>query len=88
VEVGAQAFIRHQQAIITRPDSRGDLAGIKVRTLVIVGEHDKITVPEAAREMAARIAGAKLVVIEKAGHLALSEQPDAVNAALVEWARG
>lgn len=87
-EVGPEAFIRHQEAIISRPDSRGDLGAITCPTLVIVGESDVITVPEAAREMAEGIKGSTLVTIAKAGHLALAEQPEAVNAALVEWARG
>jgi pimeloyl-ACP methyl ester carboxylesterase len=87
-EVGAEAFVRHQEAIISRPDSRGSLGAITCPTLVIVGESDKVTVPEAAREMAEAIAGATLVTIASAGHLALVEQPGAVNAALVEWARG
>jgi pimeloyl-ACP methyl ester carboxylesterase len=87
-EVGAAAFVRQQEAIIARPDSRQSLGAITCPTLVIVGESDKVTLPEAAQEMADAIAGAKLVIIAAAGHLALVEQPEAVNAALVEWARG
>jgi pimeloyl-ACP methyl ester carboxylesterase len=83
--VGADAYIRQQEAIISRPDSRPDLANIKVPTLVIVGDGDAITPPEVAREMAAGIAGAKLTVIERAGHLALLEQPEQVSAALAGW---
>lgn len=83
---GPEAYVRHQQAIIGRPDSRPLLATIKVPTLVIVGEGDQITPPDAAREMHAGIARSRLVVIENAGHLALLEQPEAVARALVEWA--
>ncbi|MBN9314490.1 MAG: alpha/beta fold hydrolase [Devosia sp.] len=82
---GPETYIRHQQAIITRPDSRPDLPAIKVPTLVVVGEADSITVPEAAREMATNISGATLVTVPNAGHMALVEQPDAVTAAMVEW---
>lgn len=82
---GADVYIRHQQAIMTRPDSRGDLAGIDVPTVVIVGEGDQITPPEVAREMADGIAGARLHVIDGAGHLALLEQPAAVAAAFETW---
>jgi len=84
---GAATFIRQQEAIIARPDSRGDLPGIRAKTLVIVGESDQTTVPAAAREMAAGIAGAELVVVPAAGHMALVEQPALVNAAVAEWAR-
>jgi len=82
---GPETYIRHQDAIIGRPDSRPDLNGIRVPTLVVVGEADAITVPDAAREMAAGIAGARLLVVPNAGHMALAEQPELVTAAMVEW---
>jgi len=53
--------------------------------MVIVGEADQITPPEGAREMADGIPGAELRLIAGAGHLALLEQPDEVNAALRTW---
>ncbi len=82
---GVEVYLRHQEAIIARPDSRPDLEQIKVPTLVVVGEADQITTPEAAREMAEGIAGAKLVTIAKAGHFALLEEPGQVNAELSEF---
>jgi pimeloyl-ACP methyl ester carboxylesterase len=85
--LGSEIYIRHQEAIISRPDSRPDLPAIKVPTLIIVGDSDQITVPDAAKEMHAGIADSKLVIVEKAGHLALLEQPMAVAAALRAWAR-
>lgn len=86
--VGAETYIRHQEAIIARADSRPTLASIGVPTAVVVGDSDKITPPEAAREMADAIAGATLTIIERAGHLAVLEQPEAVNGAVVSWAKG
>ncbi len=83
---GAAAFENQQEAIIARPDSRPDLAGIKIPTLIIVGEGDQITPPEVAQEMHAGIEGSRLVVAPKSGHLALLEHPDVVHAALKEWA--
>lgn len=88
LENGAAAFVRQQQAIIARPDSRPTLAQIRVPTTVIVGDKDAITPPEVAREMAAGIAGARLVVIDRAGHMAAIEQPAAVAAAMMGWVRG
>jgi pimeloyl-ACP methyl ester carboxylesterase len=82
---GVDVYVRHQEAIIARPDSRPDLARIKVPTLVVVGEADQITTPEAAKEMAEAIAGARLVTIAKAGHFALLEEPGQVNAAVSEF---
>lgn len=86
--VGAQTYMRHQEAIIARPDSRPALAKIAVPTAIIVGDSDKITPPEAAYEMADAVPGATLTVIERAGHMALLEQPEAVTGAVVAWGRG
>lgn len=85
---GAEVHIRHQTAIIGRVDSRPVLSTVTVPTAVIVGDSDAITPLDAAREMAEGIAGAVLTVIERAGHMAIIEQPAAVNGAIVEWARG
>ncbi len=84
-ETGAAAFVRQQRAIIGRADSRPTLPGIAVPTLVLVGEEDGITPPEVAREMAALVPGAELVVVPGAGHLTTMEDPQAVNAAMGRW---
>src|ERR1700733_4251133 len=84
-ETGADAFIRQQQAIMARADSRPSLAAIACPTLVVVGDADELTPPPAAQEIAAGITGARLVVIPECGHLSTLERPDAVNAALMEW---
>jgi pimeloyl-ACP methyl ester carboxylesterase len=86
-ETGVEAFLRQQQAIIGRLDSRPGLAAIGCPTLVLVGDGDEATPPELAREIAAGIGGARLVVITDSGHLSTLEQPQAVTAALVEWLR-
>jgi pimeloyl-ACP methyl ester carboxylesterase len=84
-ETGPEAYLRQQQAIITRPDSRPTLGAIKCPTLVLVGDSDEATPPELAREMAAEIAGSKLVVVPECGHLSTNERPEFVNRAMVEW---
>jgi pimeloyl-ACP methyl ester carboxylesterase len=84
-ETGAEAFIRQQTAIMQRRDSLPDLAAIGCPTLVLVGEADQLTPTARAQEMAAGIRGARLVVVPASGHLSALEQPERVNAALVEW---
>jgi len=84
-DTGADAFVRQQKAIMSRPDSRPLLASIRCPTLVIVGDGDELTPPELAREICTGIAGARLVVVPECGHLSTLEKPDAVNAALAEW---
>jgi pimeloyl-ACP methyl ester carboxylesterase len=86
-ETGAAAFLRQQQAIMTRPDSRAGLAAISCPTLVLVGDSDELTTPASAREIAAGIGGSRLVVIPQCGHLSTIERPEAVTQALVEWMR-
>jgi pimeloyl-ACP methyl ester carboxylesterase len=83
---GPEAYVRHQEAIIGRPDSRSLLSSIAVPTVIVVGEGDKITPPSSADVMHRGIAGSVLNVIPRAGHLALLEQPQLVDAALRAWA--
>ena len=84
-DTGAEAFVRQQRAIMSRPDSRPLLASIRCPTLVVVGDGDELTPPELAREICAGISGARLVVVPDCGHLSTIEKPEAVNAALAEW---
>ena len=84
-ETGAEAFLRQQKAIMTRPDMRPLLASIACPTLVLVGDGDELTPPPLSEEIAAGIAGSRLAVIADCGHLSTMERPEAVNRALVEW---
>jgi 3-oxoadipate enol-lactonase len=59
-----------------RPDSTSDLPGIDVPTLVITAEGDTLIPPDVTSPMADKIPGAKLAVIETAGHLSNLEQPE------------
>ena len=63
-------------------DQRGSAARIAVPTLVLCGTEDRITPPELSEELAGLIPGARLEMIDAAGHLANAEQPTAFNAAL------
>jgi pimeloyl-ACP methyl ester carboxylesterase len=87
-ETGAEAFIRQQTAIMNRPDSRPGLGAIACPTLVLVGDHDELTPPDRAREIAGAIGHARLVVVPDSGHLSTLEQPQRATQALVEWLEG
>jgi 3-oxoadipate enol-lactonase len=78
----AQGVAGALRGMAIRPDRRGDLARITQPTLVLVGEDDVISPPAEAREIAAALPDARLVVIPAAGHLAPYENPAAVNAAI------
>ncbi len=84
-DVGPEAFIRQQTAIIGRPDSRPQLAAIGCPTLVLVGEQDELTPLDRAVEMAHGIRGAQLVTVPECAHLSTLERPREVTRALLEW---
>jgi pimeloyl-ACP methyl ester carboxylesterase len=86
-DVGPEAFIRQQTAVISRPDSRPSLAWIKCPTLVLTGDQDNTIPNSLSMEMANGIPRAKLVVLPNCGHLPQPEQPQATADALDEWLR-
>ncbi len=81
----AAGFVGALQAMKDRPDSSAELAVIDVPTLIIVGENDAVTPPEASRKMHEHIGGSRLVVLPEAGHLSNLEAPEAFNGALAEF---
>jgi 3-oxoadipate enol-lactonase len=81
----AAGYIGALEAMKQRPDSTADLAAIDVPTLVVVGEEDALTPPDAARKVHEHIGGSRLVVVPQAGHLSNLEAPDAFNGALAEF---
>jgi pimeloyl-ACP methyl ester carboxylesterase len=62
-----------------------DLGSVPVRTLVVHGALDTIAPLEGARELAARIPGARLEVIEDAGHVPIMTRPRRVAEAIDSW---
>jgi 3-oxoadipate enol-lactonase len=56
-------------ALATRTDTTGVLSKIQVPTLILVGEHDKLTPPSASEAMQKQIAGSELHIIRQAGHM-------------------
>ena len=78
-DIGVDAFVRQQTAVMSRPDSRP--------TLVLTGDEDNTIPNSLSVEMAGGIPGAKLVIIPHCGHLPQPEQPQATADALVDWLR-
>ncbi len=66
-------------------DLTGELDNITVPVLVLCGVEDKMTPPASSEQIATGITGAKLVLVEGAGHLVMMEQPDAFNQALKDF---
>lgn len=85
LETGAENFVLQQQALMSRPDSRSGLGSISSKTLVVVGDGDRLTPPELSHEIAAGIPGAKLETVAACGHLSTLERPEAVTKLLAGW---
>lgn len=66
-------------ALANRKETCSKLSKIKVPTLILVGEEDKITPPEAAKAMHEKINDSSLQVISHSGHLSNMENPDSFN---------
>jgi pimeloyl-ACP methyl ester carboxylesterase len=81
---GAEALIRQNEAVMAREDLRPRLGAIACPTWVLVGEADRLTPPEHAREIAEAVPGARLEILPGAGHLPGWEQPARVNALLLQ----
>ncbi len=75
--------LRAQRAAAAEHDAAGRLAALAVPSLVVHGTEDRLVPAADGRLLAARIPGARLELLEGAGHLVFWEAPDRV-AALVQ----
>ncbi len=82
---GKEAYLRQQEAIIGRVDSRAHLAKIRCPVLVLCGKEDTLTPVALHQEMANAIPGSRLVIADQCGHLSTLEQPRLVTLNLVHW---
>jgi pimeloyl-ACP methyl ester carboxylesterase len=69
--LAAQACLEH--------DALSRLGAIDVPTLVVTGEEDLVTPPHIARELAERIPGARLTLLQEYAHQSFMEVPERVN---------
>jgi pimeloyl-ACP methyl ester carboxylesterase len=83
--VGPETREKQRHALLTRIDSRSSLANIACPTLVMCGREDLANPAWMHLDMASRIAGTRLRILEDCGHLAPIEQPEAVTRALRDW---
>jgi 3-oxoadipate enol-lactonase len=80
----ADAYFAQLQAI-SAWEAYSRLAQISAPTLVIHGENDRLVPPQNARLVAARIPGAKLVIIPGASHIFTTDQPDAAHGTILDF---
>jgi len=82
LRTSAEGYAGCCEAIATM-DLRDDLTLITARTLLVVGDEDPATPREHADVIAAGVAGARVVTVGPAAHLANVEQPDAVTSHII-----
>ncbi len=78
---------RRQWEAMQGSDPYDRLPKITAPTLVLHGTEDRTVDPENARVLASRIPGAELFLLEGAGHLYHSEQPETADAAVLDFVR-
>jgi len=69
--------------VIAAMDLRPDLAGIAAPTLAIAGADDPATPSHMLEEIAENVQNGRLLVVPQAAHLASSEQPETITAAII-----
>ena len=86
-QVKTDPRVRYGDLLACRAFDGGPLLSrLRTPTLVVAGMDDAVTPVSCAEELAREIPGARLSVLEAAGHQAPLEQSDAVNRLLVEFA--
>ncbi len=85
LEVGMQAFINQQHAMIERKESQSILSIIACPTLVIHAARDKNFSFEEHEELVNQIPNAELAIVENSGHMSPMENPEAITVLLRNW---
>ncbi|MEO7998573.1 MAG: alpha/beta fold hydrolase [Gemmatimonadaceae bacterium] len=83
--VGGETFVRQQNSIFARVDSRPLLSTISVPTLVAVGDSDVLTPPADSALIHEGIRGSTMHVFHHCGHLPALELPDETTAVMRRW---
>lgn len=81
----ADLFEAQMNALLNRPDAASLLGQIRCPALVLTGQQDAWSPPEAHQEIAAQILASRLVIVPESGHMSTMEQPAAVAEAMREW---
>lgn len=75
----------HQSRAVMAGDTAGRVEAVRCPTLVLVSRQDILTPPRFSEDLARRIPGSRLVVLEGGGHNNLIETPQAVAQAMLDF---
>lgn len=78
------SYVKALRGMLAQP-APGHLERITVPTLVLTGEHDRLSPPAIAHDMSARVPGSDLKIIPGCGHLPNIEEPATFNAIVSEF---
>ena len=78
------SYIKSLQATVAQVDV-GDIAAIRAPVHFIVGADDPLTPPAMHQQMAAKLGGAPVSVLPRAGHLSNIENAEGFNVAALAW---
>jgi pimeloyl-ACP methyl ester carboxylesterase len=67
-------------------DLSESLTAVRVPALIATGDKDRLTPPAAARFMASKIPGSRLLILEDAGHCAFLEEHEVLDAEIAAFA--
>lgn len=85
VELGRDVFLRQSLAMRDRPEQSKILRAIRVPTLILCGEYDKVSPLGRHQMMHQMVPGSTLAVVSDAGHLPVLEQPIESNRHIQAW---
>jgi pimeloyl-ACP methyl ester carboxylesterase len=84
-DLGKEIFINQSTALANRKDYKSTLKNIKIPSLIICGEYDRLCPIKVHMEMESLIENSTLEIIPDAAHLPTLEQPAYLNKILCKW---
>jgi 3-oxoadipate enol-lactonase len=81
----AEGYAAQYKAILAWPGSHARLRTLKMPTLVIHGETDRLVPPENGRVVARAIPGSRLVMLPRASHIYMTDQNEGAVAAILSF---
>ncbi|HZS75097.1 MAG TPA: alpha/beta fold hydrolase [Ktedonobacteraceae bacterium] len=81
---GPAALLRATRDLLTQ-DIRNDLATLQAPTLLIWGENDTLVPPTLAGVICNALPDARLLMVKKAGHVVMFDQPQECNEAILSF---
>ncbi|PID05692.1 MULTISPECIES: alpha/beta fold hydrolase [unclassified Sporosarcina] len=85
IDYGPDRYIAHAKAIMNKPDRGSLLANTDIPYLFIASKDDLVIPLESTKAMLEYAPNAVFKTIEKTGHLAPLEQPEALTEILLPW---